>query len=128
MADRGSALRQKVIEAALQAAGIRDVRVRVDDERVCHLGGCVADAAQEALVLRMVENAGITKTKGELVHINTASTEVDAKVYRVEEGDSWWHMAERFYGDGRHHVALRDANGNPEDLRPGDMVLIPRDI
>ena len=128
MAARISALRQSVIQAALQAAEIHDVRVAVNDEGVCKVGGCVSDAAQEALVRRLIENAGVTKVRGKLTHINAASTEVDAKVYRIEEGDSWWRLAERFYGDGRRYVALRDANGNPKDLRPGDMIVLPREI
>jgi nucleoid-associated protein YgaU len=128
MSAKTAALRQNVILAAFQAAGIRDVRIKVDPKGVCHVGGCVSDAAQEALVRRLIENAGVQIVRGKLVHISAASTQVDAKVYRIEEGDSWWRIAERFYGDGAHHVALRDANGNPKDIRPGDMIVIPREI
>lgn len=119
-------LRRTVIEAALQAAGIREVRVVIGADGGCVMAGCVTGPDQEALVRRLIENAGIVRITGELVHISEIGTEVDVRVHKVEKGESWWAISERFYGHGRHHVALREANGNPNAITIGDVIVIPK--
>lgn len=119
-------LRKSVIEAGLQAAGIRDVRVLITADGGCVMAGCVNGLEQEALVRRLIENAGIDQISGELTHVSEIGTEVDVRVHKVEKGESWWAIAVRYYGDGRHHVALREANGSPKTIVVGDVVVIPK--
>ena len=54
------------------------------------------------------------------------------RVYRVREGDSLFSIAQRaeIYGDGRLWKRILEANraqlANPEQLRPGQQLIIPR--
>lgn len=45
----------------------------------------------------------------------------------VPKGEGWWHIAERFYGDGRYFMALIAANPQipARPLFPGDSLTIP---
>lgn len=44
----------------------------------------------------------------------------------VQPGDSWWSLAERFYGDGTRYSELESANTDISVLDPGDTVTVPR--
>lgn len=125
MAPSTAALRTTVIEAALHAAGVRDVRVHVHGADKCTVEGCVTGADQEALVRRLIANAGISQIVGTLIHVSEIKTEVDARVHKVQVGDSWRGISVRYFGDGRHHAALREANGNPDALNAGELIIIP---
>lgn len=52
-----------------------------------------------------------------------------ARSYVVQSGDSYWTIAERFYGAGTYYQALAEYNRSrvprPEQLRVGDQLLIP---
>lgn len=49
--------------------------------------------------------------------------------YTVTESDnSWWTLAQRFYGDGTQYTRILEANGKTESdyLRAGDKLKIPK--
>ena len=49
--------------------------------------------------------------------------------YTVTESDnSWWTLAQRFYGDGTQYTRILEANGKTENdyLRAGDKLKIPK--
>jgi len=52
-----------------------------------------------------------------------------ARSYVVQSGDSYWTIAERFYGAGTYYQALAEYNRSriprPEQLRVGDQLQIP---
>lgn len=43
-------------------------------------------------------------------------------VYEVQPGDSFWRIAENFYGDGRYYNLLKQES---ETLQPGDRLTVP---
>ena len=45
-------------------------------------------------------------------------------IYTVQEGDSFWELAERFYNDGNKYTVIMIEN-NIESLMPGDEIHIP---
>lgn len=58
-----------------------------------------------------------------------AAAPTGARSYVVQSGDSYWSIAERFYGAGTYYQALAEYNRSriprPEQLRVGDQLLIP---
>jgi len=59
-----------------------------------------------------------------------APAEVPApQTYTVEEGDSLWAIAERFYGDGNQWGRIAEANAeqvpDPNVIQPGQVLVIP---
>ena len=49
----------------------------------------------------------------------------DYMVYRIEQGDNWPALAQRFYQDGRYTRNLMRANDDLPELKPGDEILVP---
>ncbi|MCH2044764.1 MAG: peptidoglycan-binding protein [Saprospiraceae bacterium] len=47
-----------------------------------------------------------------------------AQTYTVVRGDTFWGLAERFYGDGTKHPIISAAN-NTDSLHAGDVLTIP---
>jgi hypothetical protein len=52
-----------------------------------------------------------------------------AQTYTVQEGDSLWAIAERFYGDGNQWSRIAEANSeqvpDPNVIHPGQVLTIP---
>lgn len=48
-------------------------------------------------------------------------------VYTVEAGDSWWMVAEKFYGVGENYVQLAEFNQQPTNswLDVGQKIIVP---
>jgi LysM repeat protein len=51
--------------------------------------------------------------------------EGEEQTYTVRKGDSYWKISEMFYGHGRYHQKIREANGDREVIHPGDELVIP---
>ena len=53
------------------------------------------------------------------------------RTYEVQEGDTLWAIADRFYGDGtkwpRIHEANRDRIDDPDVIQPGWELTIPEE-
>jgi LysM repeat protein len=49
------------------------------------------------------------------------------KTHTVKSGDSYWTLAEKYLGHGKHHLLIKDANPgvNPSNLRLGAVLKIP---
>lgn len=49
------------------------------------------------------------------------------KMYTVQEGETPWSMAQKFYGNGAEYNKILEANGLTENsnIRPGDQLKIP---
>ena len=60
--------------------------------------------------------------------VATAAPRAATPVYVVQPGDSWWHVAERAYGDGRLYRALFAWNKAADarvSLTPGTQLEVP---
>ena len=59
----------------------------------------------------------------------TSSTTSSAgtKDYTVQDGDTPWTMAQKFYGNGAEYTKILEANGLTENanIKPGDVLKIP---
>jgi nucleoid-associated protein YgaU len=49
------------------------------------------------------------------------------KTYVLQDGESLWDVAVKFYGDGYKYTVIVNANNftDPEDVPPGTKILIP---
>lgn len=49
-------------------------------------------------------------------------------LYQVQEGESWWEVAAKCYGDGGRYPEIQEANGfsGPDGPPAGQTIFIPR--
>ncbi len=108
--------------AGTVAAGSQDDELAMAAERIVTLEDRLDELDHE---LRSSERAvaALTEALHEASTHSTGST--NALVVTVQRGDSWWDLADRFYGDGSRHAELADANAEIDQLEPGDRVRIP---
>lgn len=47
--------------------------------------------------------------------------------YTVQQGETPWSMAQKFYGNGAEYTKILEANGlqEGENIKPGDVLKIP---
>lgn len=64
---------------------------------------------------------------GELEEASSGENQEPERIYTVEEGDSLWKIAEKFYGDGTKYavIASRNQIEQPELIYPGSSLIIP---
>lgn len=65
----------------------------------------------------------IRTTSDEVVDITPYCTSREI-IYTVQDGDSFWELAEKFYNDGNKYEVIMVEN-NTESLMPGDEIRIP---
>ncbi len=122
------------ITGILNANELPGVIVHIDADGVCHLSGEVEDQDQMDFAAHLASQEDIAAIE---VHIELSAGEGEAAIpteeydftetvtYEVKKGDSWWRIAKSFYGDGRLHARLKEMNGSPKMLHPGDSITIP---
>ena len=64
-----------------------------------------------------------TTTSGSTAGTTTGSTQD----YTVQQGETPWSLAQKFYGNGAEYQRILDANGLSEgdNIQPGDVLKIP---
>ena len=60
-------------------------------------------------------------------NIPSVTTQVVQKTYVLQEGESLWDVAVKFYGDGYRYTEIIDANKleTPDYVPPGTKLIIP---
>lgn len=58
---------------------------------------------------------------------STSTSSAGTKEYTVQDGDTPWTMAQKFYGNGAEYTKILEANGLQEgaNIQPGDVLKIP---
>lgn len=46
--------------------------------------------------------------------------------HTVKSGESYWKIAELYYGHGKYYQTIKKANGNKETIHPGNSLNIPQ--
>ena len=124
------------VALAMEHAGISGVDVQIDAQGFATMEGYVLDEGDRDTVIGLLEHYPLT---GLDVRVTVVPPEPEpqtpapapaaptAEVVRhtVKAGESWWGIAQRFYGNGRLHAALKAHNGNPRMLHPGHVVEVP---
>lgn len=123
------------IELAMEHAGISGVDVRVDDGGFATIAGIVTDEADRDTVLGILEHYPLTGVDLQVQVVAPEPEPADAPApaaptdtvvkHVVKAGESWWGMAQRFYGNGKLHAALKAYNKSPRMLHPGHVVEVP---
>lgn len=126
-----------VIVDALTAHGLGHLTVHVDAELACTMQGQIASLEDEAIAIDLAYvNGAFDVTTDFLPLDGEAWPEPEASeapapdglvgtTYLVERGDSYWRIADKLWGDGRHYERIRSANPGKERLHPGMFLEIP---
>lgn len=87
---------------------------------------------RKAEVRKIKVKKGKKKKKAAVTTVKAAraSTKVAPDTYTVKKGDCLWNIAKKFYGDGAKYTEIYHANrktigGNPNLIRPGQLITIP---
>ncbi len=74
------------------------------------------------------ESSSTTTDDSESSSSSSSSTSSSAmKEYTVQDGETPWSMAQKFYGNGAEYTKILEANGlqEGENIKPGDVLKIP---
>lgn len=74
------------------------------------------------------ESASTTTGDSESSSSSSSSTSSSGmKEYTVQDGETPWSMAQKFYGNGAEYTKILEANGlqEGENIKPGDVLKIP---
>ncbi|MCE5291085.1 MAG: LysM peptidoglycan-binding domain-containing protein [Nocardiaceae bacterium] len=81
------------------------------------------------LVLTGTDNSRLWATNTATVEVapRPVETPPEPRSYTVEDGDTLWAIAEKFYGDGGRYPEIAAASGidNPDVINVGQVVTIP---
>lgn len=71
-----------------------------------------------------------TTTTGDSESSSSSSSSTSSsgmKEYTVQDGETPWSMAQKFYGNGAEYTKILEANGlqEGENIKPGDVLKIP---
>jgi hypothetical protein len=132
-----NAIEQRV-HLAMEHAGISGVDVQIDDQGFATMEGYVLSDDDRDTVIGLLERYPLTGLDVRVTVVPpepepeapaaapVAAPAADVVVrHTVKAGESWWGIAQRFYGNGRLHAALKAHNGNPRMLHPGHVVELP---
>ncbi len=139
----------EIIEDSLEYAGISAVDVVIDGSGYAQLNGSVSSEAQQATAVGIAEqfelmglevNIDVHEPAPEIivehqpqawivespaVVVEEVPSGPSAMVHTTLKGESWWGIANRYYGNGRLWKKLKKANGSPKMLHPGQDLVIP---
>lgn len=76
------------------------------------------------------EDSASTTTTGDSESSSSSSSSTSSsgmKEYTVQDGETPWSMAQKFYGNGAEYTKILEANGlqEGENIKPGDVLKIP---
>ena len=74
------------------------------------------------------ESSSTTTGDSESSSSSSSSTSSSGmKEYTVQDGETPWSMAQKFYGNGAEYTKILEANGlqEGENIKPGDVLKIP---
>lgn len=128
---------EETIEDALEHAGISGVDVQIDANGFARVVGDVASEAQQQTASTIIEQFAVTGLDVQLKVVAPEGDDSDESsiwagaaapasvTYKTKKGDSWWGIAQKFYGDGTRWKKLKRANGWPRMLHPNVDLTIP---
>ena len=93
------------------------------------LGSIVVIGVFAIIFAYMLQTREDVKTQRILNSVVTPTPEPSTDTYIMQEGESLWDIAVRFYGDGFEYVRIVEANkdaiSNPDFVPPGTEIVIP---
>lgn len=125
---------EEVIEDALENAGISGVDVQIDAEGRAKLVGTVTSDQERDTAVAMAQQFKVTSMDVQLQVVAPAPTDSSENPlngatgpvkYKVKAGESWWGIAQRFYGNGKLWKTLKAKNNNPKMIHPGTEITLP---
>lgn len=93
------------------------------------LGSVVVVGIFAVILVYVMQTQDELKTQRVLNSVVTPTPEVEQDIYVMQEGESLWDVATRFYGDGFAYIKIAEANPgvitNPDYVPPGTEIILP---
>ena len=93
------------------------------------LGSVVVVGIFAVILVYVMQTQDELKTQRVLNSVVTPTPEVEQDTYVMQEGESLWGVAVRFYGDGFAYIKIVEANPevitNPDYVPPGTEIILP---
>ncbi len=141
MSNAVSQLHESITEG-LHDLGLPGVQVEVAESGEVTLTGEIDDPGQEAEAIDVAFTRGAADVHSRLTYAAGSPTDSylareqherpppgaadqSKRTYEVQKSDSWWRIAQKHWGDGRKHPALRQANPDVKALHPGVVLVVP---
>jgi nucleoid-associated protein YgaU len=122
------------IENSFEELPIDGLVVEVDGDSV-YLAGVAKDfETREKAILIAGNTKGIAHVNADQLIVQDEFTQEQIDIpeevfYTIEEGDTLWNIAEKFYGDGNKYKHIVNANleviKNEDLIYPGQTIRIP---
>jgi len=122
------------IENSFEELPIDGLVVEVDGDSVTLAGVAKDFETREKAILIAGNTKGIAHVNADQLIVQDEFTQEQIDIpeeifYTIEEGDTLWKIAEKFYGDGAKYKHIVDANleviKNEDLIYPGQTIRIP---
>jgi nucleoid-associated protein YgaU len=105
-------------------------QLRLNESYVSLILGALAVVFLSSLVVFYVVNSRDSINNQRILNNAVTPTPAPEKdTYIMQEGESLWDIAVRFYGDGFSYIKIVEANkdviGDPDFVPPGTKIIIP---
>jgi nucleoid-associated protein YgaU len=107
--------------------GVNDLNVSVEDGVATITGEADSPDAYEKAVLMAGNALGVASV--EAGGLDAPEQTIDVSYYEIQQGDSLWKIADKFYGDGSKYQAIFEENRevikDPDKIFSGQKIRIP---
>lgn len=103
-------------------------KIRLSESYVSLILGGVVVLGLSVVIFLFIRESGYQKPPPIFEeNVGSVTTPITQRTYILQEGESLWDVAVKFYGDGYRYTEIIDANKleNPDYVPPGTRLIIP---
>lgn len=111
--------------------GVDGLSVTVEDGIATISGEAESASAYEKAVLMAGNALGVESVEASGLNAPEQTQTYEVNYYEIQEGDSLWKIADKFYGNGSKYEKIfednREVIKDPDKIFPGQKIRIPMD-